>query len=103
LPVVVTPAGMRLQPIDVRDVAARLVELAVTGPAGRVPDIGGPDIETFTDIVLAYLRARGRRRVVVPIAFPGKTMRAFRAGANLVPEAAVGKITYAQYLGELAR
>ena len=100
LPVVPVPAGMRLQPIDVRDVAARLVELATTGPAGRVPDIGGPDIQAFADVVRAYLRARDRRRIVLPIAFPGRTMRAFRSGANLVPEAAVGKITYAQYLAE---
>jgi uncharacterized protein YbjT (DUF2867 family) len=100
LPVVPVPAGARLQPIDVREVATRLVELATTGPSGRVPDIGGPDIEPFKDCVLAYLRARGRRRIVLPIAFPGRIMRGFRAGANLVPDAAVGRITYAQYLAE---
>ena len=34
------PRGFRLQPIDVGEVASRLIALAE--PAGRVPDVGGP-------------------------------------------------------------
>lgn len=100
LPVVPVPSDVRIQPVDVRDVAAHLVELAMGQPAGRVPDVGGPEIHPFADAVRAYLRARRRRRAVLPAAFPGKTMRAYRAGGNLVPDRAVGRITYAQFLAK---
>jgi uncharacterized protein YbjT (DUF2867 family) len=41
-PVVPVPAGVRFQPVDVHEVAARVVELATGTPAGRVDDMGGP-------------------------------------------------------------
>lgn len=41
LPVVPAP-GVRLQPVDVREVAARLVELTLNEPAGLVPELAGP-------------------------------------------------------------
>ena len=42
----VLPTGTaRLQPIDPRIVAARLVDIAVGRAAGRVPDIGGPEVK----------------------------------------------------------
>ena len=37
LPVVTMPKGFLLQPIDIGEVAGRLVELALSAPAGRVP------------------------------------------------------------------
>jgi uncharacterized protein YbjT (DUF2867 family) len=43
LPVVPVPAGFTVQPVDPRDVAARLVELALGEPACRAPDMAGPD------------------------------------------------------------
>ena len=45
-PVLWTLRGVRFQPIDTRDVAARLVELVDGEPAGRVADIGGPTVHT---------------------------------------------------------
>ena len=56
-PVIVAPASTSIQPIDVRDVAARLVELATGPPAGRVPDLGGPEARDARDLARAYLRA----------------------------------------------
>jgi uncharacterized protein YbjT (DUF2867 family) len=99
-PVAPVPAGMRIQPVDVRDVAVRLLELAAGEPAGRVPDLGGPQTYTFADAARAYLRARRRRRLLLPIPFPGKIMRAFRAGHNLVPDGPFGHITYAEFLAD---
>ena len=82
-PVTVSPAGTGIQPIDVRDVAARLVELATGPPAGRVPDLGGPEARDARDLARAYLRATGRRRVVVPVRFPGAVAAAYRRGHHL--------------------
>nr|WP_230416384.1 NAD(P)H-binding protein [Micromonospora tarapacensis] len=47
LPVVPTP-GIRLQPVDGRDVATRLAELTLAPPAGRVPDLAGPGCTRWT-------------------------------------------------------
>ncbi len=44
LPVLPVPGGLRLQPVDSREVAARLAELTLAAPAGRVPDMTGPEV-----------------------------------------------------------
>jgi hypothetical protein len=36
----------------------------------------------------------------VPIRLPGKAARAFRAGANLAPDRAVGRRTWEEFLAE---
>ncbi|MGW2701866.1 SDR family oxidoreductase [Streptomyces sp. NPDC001340] len=98
-PVVLVPAGVSDQPVEVAEVADRLAELALAAPAGRVPDMGGPQVRTFDSLARAYLRATGRRRRVVGMPLFGKTYRAFRAGGHLAPEQAVGKGTFEEYLG----
>ncbi|MFE0175563.1 SDR family oxidoreductase [Streptomyces sp. NPDC059002] len=98
LPVMLLPAGVSDQPIEVGEVADRLTELATAPPAGRVPDMGGPEVRTFPDLARAYLRADGKRRPVLPVRLAGGTYRAARAGGHLTPERAVGKGTFEQYL-----
>ncbi|MBW5421276.1 NAD(P)H-binding protein [Streptomyces sp. BG9H] len=98
LPVLVSPSGVSDQPIDVGEVADRLAELATAPPAGRVADMGGPEVRAFTDLARAYLRATGRRRPVLPVRLAGKTYRALRAGGHLAPERAVGKGTFEEFL-----
>jgi uncharacterized protein YbjT (DUF2867 family) len=100
LPVIPVPAGFRFQPVDAGEVAARLVELALGTPAGLVPDIGGPRMYTVADLLRGYLRARRKRRLIVPVRLPGKAARAVRAGANLAPERAVGHRTWEDFLAE---
>jgi uncharacterized protein YbjT (DUF2867 family) len=41
LPVVPVPGGLRAEPVDSREVAARLVDLALGEPAGLVADLAG--------------------------------------------------------------
>ena len=100
LPVVPLPAGFRVQPVDADEVAARLVELALGEPAGRVPDMGGPRVYGAAELLRVYLRASHRRRLIVPIWLPGKAARVFRTGANLAPEQAVGRRTWEEFLAE---
>ena len=54
----------------------------------------------MADLLRGYLRARGKHRMTVPIRIPGKAARAFRAGANLAPERAVGHRTWEDFLAE---
>jgi uncharacterized protein YbjT (DUF2867 family) len=100
LPVVPLPAGFRVQPVDADEVAARLVELTLGEPAGRVPDMGGPLVYGAAELLRGYLRATHRRRPIVPIWLPGKAARVFRTGANLAPEQAVGRRTWEEFLAE---
>ena len=100
LPVIPVPAGVRFQPVDTGEVAARLVELALGAPAGLVPDMAGPRVYTMADLLRGYLRARGKRRPLVPVPLPGKAARAVRAGANLAPDRAVGHRTWEDFLAE---
>jgi uncharacterized protein YbjT (DUF2867 family) len=100
LPVVPAPAGVRFQPIDAGDVAARLTELALGQPAGLVPDIGGPRAYLMADLLRSYLRATHRHRPIVAFRQPGRAARAFRAGANLAPDQAVGHRTWEDFLAE---
>jgi uncharacterized protein YbjT (DUF2867 family) len=100
LPVIPVPAGFQFQPVDAGEVASRLVELALATPAGLVPDMGGPRVYGIADLVRGYLRARGKRRRMVPVPLPGKAARAFRTGANLAPERAVGERTWEDFLAE---
>jgi uncharacterized protein YbjT (DUF2867 family) len=87
-----------LQPIDAGEVAGRLVELALGLPAGRVPDIGGPEVRTLASITQAYLSAKGSKKGVVELPLPGKAARAFREGAQAAPASAWGDITWEAFL-----
>jgi uncharacterized protein YbjT (DUF2867 family) len=100
LPVIPAPSGFRFQPVDAREVAARLVELTLGEPAGLVADMGGPRAYGMGDLVRGYLRAAHRHRPIVPVRMPGKAARAIRAGANLAPERAVGHRTWEDFLAE---
>jgi len=98
LPALLVPRGFRFQPIDSGEVAARLVDLALGGPAGRAPDMGGPEAWTAEDVARAYLAAAGLRRPLLRVPVPGAVGRAFRDGAQLAPGHADGAITWDDYL-----
>ena len=98
LPVMMAPKGFLLQPIDIGEVADRLVELSLSGPAGRAPDIGGPEVRTLPDLARSHVKATGRRRRVVEVPVPGKAARALRAGALLAPNETYGEIRWEEFL-----
>jgi uncharacterized protein YbjT (DUF2867 family) len=100
-PLLWTVRDVRFQPIDTRDVTARLVELIDCEPAGRVADIGGPAVHTHAELARMYLAARGGRRPVVQIRVPGRIVADYRAGANLAPDNPVGTIDFAECLAEI--
>jgi uncharacterized protein YbjT (DUF2867 family) len=96
--VTLIPRGWLFQPIDAGEVAGRLVELTLGLPAGRVLDIGGPEVRTLASLTQAYLSAKGSKKGVVELPLPGKTARAFREGAQAAPASAWGDITWEEFL-----
>jgi uncharacterized protein YbjT (DUF2867 family) len=102
LPVIPVPAGFVVQPVNSGEVATRLAELALEEPRGRAPDMAGPQILSFANMIRMYLSATGRRpRPVVAVWTPG--IGPIRAGA-LYPrpeaEATLGHRTWPDFLAE---
>lgn len=100
LPVIPSFAGFSYQPVDVREVAERLVELSLGEASGFVPAIGGPRIYPMEDLVRSCVRATGHRRLILPMHIPGKAAKAQRDGANLAPDRTVGRRTFEEFLIE---
>ncbi|MFC1413193.1 SDR family oxidoreductase [Streptacidiphilus sp. N1-12] len=101
LPAVPCPGGLRFQPVDAREVAARLAELTLGEPSGLVPDLVGPTVYGVAELARGYLEARGKRRPLLPVRMPGKVGRAYRAADNLsVTGALKGHRTWEDFLAE---
>ena len=72
LPVMVTPRWVRTltQPIAIEDVVAYLLAaLDLPSNGSRVYEIGGADVVSYGDIMQAYARRRGLRRVMIGVPF----------------------------------
>jgi uncharacterized protein YbjT (DUF2867 family) len=90
---------MLCRPVAAREVAAELVRLAAGPPQGKAPDMAGPEELRMDEMVRQLIRARGWRRVAVPIGIPGRAGRE-QANGGLLPrgEVTVGRIRYAEWL-----
>lgn len=102
MPVLVVPA-VAVQPIDVGEVADAVVGRAIGEPAGRVPDLGGPEIRQAGEFAAAWQRARGRNRRQVSLRLPGATFRALRSGYNVTHGLPTGTVTFEEYLAASLR
>ena len=70
LPVMVCPRWIysRIQPIAIGDLLEYLVSSLKTSESwGRVIEIGGKDVTTYRGLMLGYARARGLRRLLLPV------------------------------------
>jgi uncharacterized protein YbjT (DUF2867 family) len=103
LPLMLMPKGFLLQPIETGEVADRLVEVALSSSAGRVTDIGGPEVWTAGDLARAYFKATGQKRRVIDVPIPGKIAQAFRTGAQLCPDQKYGKVGWELFLSQLSK
>ena len=70
LPVMVCPKWIysRIQPVAVDDVLSYLVKsLTTPQSAGQIVEIGSRDVTTYKGLILGYARARGLRRLLLPV------------------------------------
>ncbi|MFJ9518746.1 SDR family oxidoreductase [Kitasatospora sp. NPDC101801] len=58
------PSGTVCQPVDQREVAERLAELAQGAPVGQAPELGGPTVYPAERLAGSWLAAAGKRRRV---------------------------------------
>ena len=92
------PFAWQFQPVDTREVAARLVEIIAGEPAGRLPDIGGPEVRNFRSIAESWIKARKLQKRLINVRLPMQFSRQFASGKLLCPENKYGRTTFEQYL-----
>ena len=97
--VTLLPTDLLCQSIAESEVASRLCEIAVAGPSGRLPDLGGPEVLMAGQMARTWLRLRGMQRRVLPLHVPGTVAQGFRRGYNTCPDQPVrGHITWTAWL-----
>ncbi|WP_028936023.1 SDR family oxidoreductase [Pseudonocardia spinosispora] len=101
LGVLAVDRAISAQPVDVRDVADRLLPIVAGRPTGGTEDFGGPEILGSGELARQWSDVTGRRRPVLPIKVPGGLGRAFRAGHLTTSTTPTGTRTWAQYLESL--
>lgn len=95
------PTGAaRVQPVDVGVVATRLADAVHAAPAGRLPDLGGPEVRTLSEMGRAWREAHGRRLLPLRVPSLGKLGHALRDGGLCDPAAATPGPTFEQWLAD---
>lgn len=89
---------MPCQPVATDEVADALCQCVAFGPAGRLPDMGGPEVLSGGEIARTWLEVRGQRRAIVPIYLPGKAANGFRNGYHTCPQNRQGQITWREWV-----
>ncbi|MVU83386.1 NAD(P)H-binding protein [Nocardia sp. ET3-3] len=92
-------ASMRFQPVDVVAVAGRLADAVEAGPSGRVRDVGGPVVQTLSD--LADIRRHTLAQTLIPLPVPpiGRAVRRVRDAALCLDSAGEAvSFDYAEWL-----
>jgi uncharacterized protein YbjT (DUF2867 family) len=85
------------QPIDVGEAADQVVRVVGERPLGLLPDVAGPEVLTFKEMLREWQQARGSHRLVLHLPIPGKFSAAVRKGLLIAPNTRVGKLTWAQW------
>jgi uncharacterized protein YbjT (DUF2867 family) len=98
LPVALVPTDFQFQVIDTGQAADQLVSAVRAGPAGSLPDIGGPEVLRLGEMTRTWLAAQGRRRPIIHLPLPGRLAAAYRQGLNTTPQNRAGTITWSEWL-----
>jgi len=96
-PFIICPGKTYFQLIDAGEVAQHMVDTLAKGPSGMLPDIGGPKVQSVKEIAQAWMAARGRKHILLPMP-PIGPLGAVAGGANTCPEQKFGKITWEDWL-----
>lgn len=97
-PVFFYQTDLPFQPISMQDVAAELIRCISSGPSGRLPDMGGPEVLDGYTILNTWLDVRGLKPKIIHVRLPGKTAEGFRRGLHTTPQNKRGKLTWREWL-----
>jgi uncharacterized protein YbjT (DUF2867 family) len=96
-PLIVDPTW-RVQPVAVEDVADRIADLIALPATGETTEFAGPQVLTFDELARTWLEARGSKRPIWRLRFPGRMSRAIRAGGLTSRQTPAGVRTWRDYL-----
>ena len=96
-PFLFLPGAAKFQLIDAGEVADHMVQTLAKGPSGRLPDIGGPQVQTAKEIAAAWKKVSGQSPITIPVPAMGP-LAGFAKGFNCCPENNAGTITWDQWL-----
>jgi uncharacterized protein YbjT (DUF2867 family) len=96
-PVIIDPKW-QVQPVALDDVADRIADLIATPPTGETTEYAGPQVLTFDEMARSWLAARGSKRPIWRLPFPGGMAKAIRAGAQTTTATPAGTGTWQEYL-----
>lgn len=96
-PFILAPGRTFFQLIDAGEVAQHMVDTLAQGPSGRLPDIGGPKVQPVSEIARAWLKATGKRYILLPVP-PVGPLGVMAGGANTCPDHRFGTITWEAWL-----
>jgi uncharacterized protein YbjT (DUF2867 family) len=98
------PTGAaKLQPVAPEVVGRRLTDAVHAGPAGRLPDVAGPEISTLGELSRQWREHRDRALLPVRLPMVGRVGGAMRDGALCDLSAAAGGPTFAEWLAARPR
>jgi len=94
---------MLSRPVAAAEVADELVALVRRPAGGYVQPIAGPEELWMADMTRRYARARGERKVLVPVRLPGEAGKRMATG-GLLPDGPYtkGVRTFAEFLDRVA-
>ena len=102
-PVTLVPKTL-MRPVAAAEVAERLLDIAESGPAGRVTDLVGPRDETLIDLVRTMSAHDGVTRRLIGVTIPGRNGRGMASGVLRGKSDAVqGRMTFDEWLSSPAR
>jgi len=97
-PVFITTPHLAFQVVDAAEVAARVTDLVDSGPCGRAPDFGGPEVLPIDQLARVRREITARRSArLLPVPRLGP-IRDFDAGYHLCPDQRAGRITWHDWL-----
>jgi len=96
--VILLPRHFQFQNVDLSDAAARTLRAIVAGPAGALPDYGGPEVLTLGEAAATWRRVRGVSKPIVNLPMFGRRAAAFRAGWNTAAAGERGVVTFGEWL-----
>jgi uncharacterized protein YbjT (DUF2867 family) len=92
------PTEFQVQSVAPSEVAARLVRCLAEGPAGRLPDFGGPEVMTLGQAAEQWRQIRRWPKRVLHLPIPGRVAAGFRAGENVVRSGEHGTLRWLEWL-----
>lgn len=93
-----TDRRITAQPVDVSDVAGRIIQSMESGPSSGIAEFAGPDVLDLESAAREWLRITGRKAYVLRTKLPGATAAAFRSGYLTTPALPTGSVTWQSYL-----